>query len=212
MKILAISCSPSRGRNSDTMLDSFILGMREVSGIEVEKIYLEDVHINSYRFENSKDPEEGEKDFKKLVSKIANDISGLVIATPTYNFSVPAHLKNFIDRIRFIALDLTQRNKFGQPVGKLHNLKTYFLVSGGTPNWAEHILFFAFPAFWLRALFLYFGAKVMGAFYSGDIRTFENKKILDKCFKKGKKYAIRVLKGNSQGMLENIFFRPPTRD
>lgn len=209
MKILALSCSPSRGRNSDTMLDNFILGMREIKNIEIEKIYLEDISINSYKYENRNGPEENEVEFGKLCQKISKEISGLVIATPTYNFSVPAHLKNFIDRSRYFALDLSSRNKLGQPVGKLGHLKTYFLVSGGTPNWAEKILFFTFPAFWLRGIFLYFGAKVMGAMYSGDIETFKNKKILQKCFKNGKKYANKILHNKKQGILENIFFRPP---
>ncbi len=209
MKILAIACSPSRGRNSDTMLDHFILGMKEVSGIEVEKIYLQDIRINDYTYENRQAPEDTEPEFKKLTDRMKNEFSGLVIATPTYNFSVPAHLKNFVDRIRFFALDFTKKNELGQPMGTLGHLKTYFLVSGGTPNWAEHILFFAFPSFWLRGVFLYFNAKVMGAFYSGDTKTFKNNKILNKCFKRGKKYAQKVARKKSHGILERIFWRPP---
>jgi FMN-dependent NADH-azoreductase len=191
------------------MLDHFILGMKEIKGIEVEKVYLHDIPINLYKHENRNGPEDSEKEFKQLTDKIDKEIDGLVIATPTYNFSVPAHLKNFIDRIRFFALDLTKRNKIGQPVGKLGHLKTYFLVSGGTPNWAEHILFFTFPAFWLRGVFLYFNARVMGAFYSGDVKTFQNNKILEKCFKKGKRYAQKVVSQKNQSILENIFWRPP---
>lgn len=209
MKILAISCSPSRGRNSDTMLDYFIKGINQVSGIEVDKIYLDDIHINYYSFENRQNALPDEVDFKNLTDKITNEISGLVIATPTYNFSVPAHLKNFIDRIRFIALDLNKKNTLGQPVGMLGHLKTYFLVSGGTPNWAQHILFFTFPPFWLRGVFLYFNAKVMGAFYSGDINTFNNSKILNKCYEKGVRYGKKLVSKEDQGILENIFWRPP---
>ena len=209
MKILAISCSPSRGRNSDTMLDNFILGMKEIPDIEVEKIYLEDIPIDTYKYENSKGPGEHEQKLKELAEKIMGEASGLVISTPTYNFSVPAHLKNFIDRMRFFALDMSKKNKFGQPVGLLNNLRVYFLVSGGIPNWAEHILFFTFPSFWLRGVFLYFNAKVMGAYYSGNVKTFQNKKILKKCFKKGKSYAKKVKKHKDQGILENIFWRPP---
>ena len=209
MKIIALSCSPSRGRNSDTMLDNFILGMKEIPDIEVEKIYLDDIPIDMYTFENSKAPLPHEVEFAELARKITSDATGLVIATPTYNFSVPAHLKNFIDRIRFFALDFTQKTKLGQPQGKLEHLKTYFLVSGGTPRWAETLLFFSFPAFWLRGVFLYFNAKVMGALYSGDIKTYENKKILAKCRKQGRIYARKVKLCKNHGILENIFFRPP---
>lgn len=208
MKVIALSASPSRGRNSDTMLDHFIEGMRGVEGVEVEKIYLGDVPIDYYSFENSKGPGLHEDKFAQLVEKIKSS-KGLVIATPTYNFSVPAHLKNFIDRIRFIALDLGEKNRLGQPKGKLGYLSTYFLVSGGTPVWAEKILFFAFPPFWLRGVFLYFGAKAMGAIYTGDIRSFENHFIHAKCEKAGKKYAKDLLAGRRHGILEDIFWRPP---
>jgi multimeric flavodoxin WrbA len=207
-KIIALSCSPSRGRNSDTMLDYFIEGIQKVDGVNIEKIYLEDIPIDYYRYENGQCPQEHEDEFKKLVDKITNS-EGLIIATPTYNFSVPAHLKNFIDRIRCIALDLSKKNKIGQPVGRLHYLSTYFIVSGGTPNWAQKLLFFAFPPFWLRAVFLYFGAKVINAVYSGDTKAFENKKILNKCKKDGYKYAWKIKRGEGHGILENIFWRPP---
>ena len=77
MKILALSCSPSRGRNSDTMLDSFILGMKEVPDIEVEKIYLDDIEIDHYTHANSKGPGEHEIKFKELSQKISNGRSSL---------------------------------------------------------------------------------------------------------------------------------------
>ena len=208
MKIIALSCSPSRGRNSDTMLDYFILGMKEISDIEVEKIYLNDIPIDLYTYENSKTPLPHETKFAELARTITNDASGLVIATLTYNFSVPSYLKNFIDRIRFFALDFTKKSKLGQPVGNLGHLQTYFLVSGGTPRWAEKLFFFAFPSFWLRGVFLYFNAKVMGALYSGDIKTYENKKILTRCRRQGHLYARKVKGHKSHGILEHIFFRP----
>lgn len=210
-KIIALSCSPSKGRNSDRMLDSFILGVKSIDGIEIEKIYLSDIYIESFKFENSTGPTESERDFAELSEKIKN-ADALVIATPTYNFSVPAQLKNFIDRIRFFALDLTKRNRIGQPVGMLCNLKTYFIVSGGTPNWAQKILFFAFPPFWLRGIFLYYNAHVLGAFYSGNVRAFDNQKILNRVKMKGVKFAKQVKRGKGNRVLERIFFRPPQVD
>lgn len=209
MKVFALSCSPSRNRNSDTMLDYFIKGMREVPNIEIEKIYLQDIPIDYYSYENGRGVGEHEIKFTALLTNISQGEIGLVIATPTYNFSVPAHLKNFIDRLRFIALDFTKKNRIGQPLGKLRYMKTYFLVSGGTPKWAERLLFFAYPSFWLRGVFLYFGAKVMGAYYSGDVETFNNKKILNTCFKKGKKYAHNLIRHQDQHITEHIFWRPP---
>lgn len=207
-KVIALSCSPSKGRNSDTMLDNFIAGMREVEGVEVEKVYLNDIPFDDYRFEIKDAPQMHEQEFKKLTDKIQS-ANALVIATPTYNFGVPAHLKNFIDRIRFFALDFKTCTRIGQPAGRLSYLSTYFLVSGGTPLWAQKLLFFTFPPFWLRGVFLYFGAKVMGAFYTGDIEAYQNSKILKKCKKKGKHFAKQVSRGAHHGALEDIFFRPP---
>lgn len=207
-KIIALSCSPSRGRNSDTMLDAFIQGIHTDSHVEIEKIYLEDIIIDHYRFENSLGPQSHETEFQTLIEKIES-AHGLVIATPTYNFSVPAQLKNFIDRARCFALDMSQKNKIGQPVGKLSYLGTYFLVSGGTPRWAEHILFFTYPAFWLRGVFLYFDAQVFGAYYSGDTQTLHNPKILKQCTKRGQRFAAQIARGKKHGILEQIFWRPP---
>lgn len=208
MKIIALACSPSRGRNSDTMLDYFIDGAKTEKGIEIEKIYLSDVPIDYYTFENSKAPATHETAFAELAEKIKNT-NALVIATPTYNFSVPAQLKNLIDRLRFIELDMGRKNLLGQPVGMLAYLRTYFLVSGGTPTWAQKILFFAFPPFWLRAVFLYFNAHVLGALYTGDVKSFQDEAFHRKCFKKGKKFAKDLNAGRKNRLLENIFWRPP---
>lgn len=210
-KVIALSCSPSHGRNSDTMLDSFIEGLQTHKNIEVEKVYLDSIPIDTYTFQNCTGPQEHEVEFKKLTEKIKN-VQGLVIATPTYNFSVPSHLKNFIDRLRFFALDMNHKNALSQPVGQLEYLKTYFLVSGGTPNWAQKILFFAFPPFWLRGVFLYYASICLGAFYTGDTKSFSNKKVQLKCKKEGIKYGKKLIKNADNSVLEKLFWRPPQKD
>jgi len=193
IKIIALSCSPSRKRNSDTMLDSFISGMQDFNkNINIEKIYLEDVHIEHYKYENGSQPMNHEEEFYNLTQKIEY-ADGLIIATPTYNFSVPAHLKNFIDRLRFKALDLRNLNILNQPTGKLKNLNLFFLVSGGTPNYVKKILFFLYPDFWLKCVFLYYGSRKMKSFYSGDINTFQNRKLLKKARGRGIKYSKSFL-------------------
>lgn len=211
LKVVALACSPSHGRNSDTMLDSFIEGLRAHSSIEVEKIYLDTIEIDTYSFQNCTGPQEHEIAFRELTEKVKN-VNGLVIATPTYNFSVPAHLKNFIDRMRFFSLNMNDRNILSQPTGMLHYLKTYFLVSGGTPNWAQKILFFAFPPFWLRSIFLYYGSVCLGAYYTGDTASFKNKRIQEKCRKEGIKYGKKLIKNARNPILEQLFWRPPQKD
>ncbi len=206
-KIIALSCSPSKHRNSDTMLDAFISGI-DTNTLDIEKIYLHDIAIDLYSYINKDGPGIHEEEFKKLIEKIKH-AQGLIIATPTYNFSVPAHLKNFIDRLRFFALDFKKKNRIEQPVGLLPHLKTFFIVSGGTPTWAQKILFFAFPPFWLRGVFLYYKSMCYGAYYSGDTETFKNHKILSKCQKLGKKYGLKIAHNAHQSIIEDLFWRPP---
>lgn len=206
--VIAISCSPSKGFNSDSMLDNFLIGFKKSSDMNIEKIYLSDIPIDYYSFNNRMGPTENEVKFKELCDKIKN-AKALVIATPTYNFGVPAHLKNFIDRIRFFALDFQNKSRLNQPGGMLEHLRVYFLVSGGTPLWAQKLLFFAFPPFWLRGVFLYYGSHCLGAMYSGDVQTSKNQKILNTCQERGSRFAKRLKDGHTNDILEKIFFRPP---
>ena len=206
--VIALSCSPSKNFNSDTMLDNFIEGFKCKSKLSIEKIYLSDVPIDFYSYENRLGPKENEVEFKKLCDKLQK-AKALVIATPTYNFGVPAHLKNFIDRIRFFALDFKNKSRLNQPGGMLEHLRVYFIVSGGTPSWAQKLLFFAFPPFWLRGVFLYYGSHCLGAIYSGDINTHKNPRILNICKHRGKRFAKRLEKGHENAFLEKLFFRPP---
>lgn len=207
-QVIALSCSPSHGYNSDTMLDNFVQGFKGASNKSVEKIYLSDIPIDDYCFDNKTGPAEHETAFKELCEKIM-EAEALVIATPTYNFSVPAKLKNLIDRIRFFALDFNNKSRLGQPSGKLEHLRVYFIVSGGTPTWAQKLLFFAFPPFWLRGVFLYMGSHCLGAIYSGNVKAFQTPSVLEKCRLRGKKFARALEKKRENAILERIFFRPP---
>ncbi len=61
-KIIALACSPSKGFNSDTMLDAFLENLKENKHVEVEKVYLVDVPNAYYTFFNrvpdpAKEPE-----------------------------------------------------------------------------------------------------------------------------------------------------------
>lgn len=206
--VIALSCSPSKGFNSDSMLDKFIEGFKESSKKTIEKIYINDIPIDDYSFNNKNGPLEHETLFKELCEKVIK-ADALIIATPTYNFSIPARLKNFIDRIRFFALDFQNKSRLNQPGGKLEHLRVYFLVSGGTPLWAQKLLFFAFPPFWLRGVFLYYGSHCLGAMYSGDIKTKDNPKILEECKRRGKRFAKRLENKHENAFLERLFFRPP---
>ncbi len=190
-KVIVIYSSPEEQSNSATMADHFIKGIKQNKDIEVCKVYLKDTDFEMY-CHAKKVPLECESDFLCLTEKIQK-AQGLVIATPTYNFGVPAKLKNFVDRIGFIALDYKQKNWMGQPVPKLGYLKTFFLVSGGTPTIMQKLLFFLFPPFWLWVVFKYYGAKQGGSVFGGNL-TYQNPArkqpvLLQHCEKKGQIFA-----------------------
>jgi NAD(P)H-dependent FMN reductase len=67
------------------MLDSFMDGIKEYGLLSAEKVYLNDIKIENYSFDNRLGPKEDEVEFKELCQKIQN-AKALVIATPTYNF------------------------------------------------------------------------------------------------------------------------------
>ena len=193
-KVIVIYGSPEERSNSAVMADHFIKGMKQDKDVEVFEVYLKDLVFDMY-CHAKKAPSEYESDFCRLTKELQK-AHGLVIATPTYNFSVPAKLKNFVDRIGFIALDYKQKNWMGQPVPKLGHLKTFYLVSGGSPKIIQKLLFFLFHPFWLYVVFKYYGAKPKGAVYGGGL-TFQNpahkqKKLLSCCEERGKGYAKKL--------------------
>lgn len=196
VKVVALACSPSKGFNSDTMLDAFLEGVAKVKGVEFEKLYLNDLKIDNYSFFNRVPDAVKDPDMFMLAQKI-NVASGMIIATPCFNFGVPAALKNLMDRLSYMALDPKKPNWLDQPSGLLNHLNNFYLVSCGTP-W--HLLLFIwplFPAFWLRVVTWYFGAHTAGSIYGAGLNAQNlaknNVKLLAKCRKEGEKYAIKLL-------------------
>ncbi len=195
--IIILHGSPEVESNSSTMAHEFAQAiLKESPSTLIEHVYLRDIPFEYYSYK-AKTPLESETEFKTLTDKIQR-ADALVIATPAYNFSVPAKLKNFIDRIGFFALDYTKKTKLGQPRPQLQYLRTFFLVSGGTPCAMKKCLFFLFPDFWLWAIFQYYGAKTYGSLYGGNLSyTTPAKKDLDllkKCQECGKSFIRKVEK------------------
>ena len=196
LKILALASSTEKKQNSDTLLDAFLEGVAEQNPeIVIDKYYINDIPLEPFCHTCAKGPIDGEELFAEVVEKLQS-ANGLVIATPTYNFNVPSGLKNFIDRIGYVSLEYGKKNMFGQPPGKLGYLRTFFIVSGGTPEFIRRFIFFLYPGFWLSIAFKYYYAKLGGSFYGGEL-TFrtpakDRPKLLKKAKKKGMKYAKKL--------------------
>ncbi len=199
--ITILQGSPSHGWNSDTMLDAFLEGVDSVEGaISYTKYLTSDITCAHHAFLNRKGALDDEGEFKELLEDIQTS-KGLIISTPTYNFAVPAGLKNTIDRISSsIALDYQNINWMKQPTGKLGYLRNFYIVSGGTPRPIQILLAPFFPPLWLTLVFRYFGVKRSGSIFGGSLKganlAKDNKKILKKCRRAGVTYAKQLLKEN----------------
>ena len=62
------------------------------------------------------------------IEQLVQQSDGVVIASPLWNFSVPGHLKNLIDRMGSFCLDSESRS-----LGMLKGKPFYCILTGGTP-------------------------------------------------------------------------------
>jgi multimeric flavodoxin WrbA len=101
VKILAVSGSPRRSGNTDTLLEQFVRGAEE-TGAEVKTMYLRNYSLNScvgceqcrgrgfcVRFD----------DGMSLFYPEIEASRGLILGSPVHNYNVTAHMKAFIDRL-----------------------------------------------------------------------------------------------------------------
>jgi len=196
-KIIAIMASPNEKGNSNTLLDSFLSGIK-TDDFSVEKVILKEIDFADYSYEFSQEPDKKkEPKFRELCDKLRK-ADGIVIASPTYNFSVPAKLKNLIDRIGYFSLDYKKMNMVGQPTGLLGDKKVFVIITGGTPIWIKHFLFFLFPGFWLKVVFAYYGCFSCSTQYAGKL-TYSNPaknypRLLEKFKRLGEKFSKKLLK------------------
>lgn len=166
MKILIINAGTNEKSNSLALAEAFMKGARGLEGTEVELMRLKDMTIKHFDLEHYRPECRTDDDFCKLQDKILA-ADGIVIATPVWNFSVPAHLKNVIDRMGAFCLDEETHTK-GQLKGK-----PFFLIhTGGAPMIAWKALMYM-TTMHLPEAIKYYGGIVIG-------RTFEAKTMLGK--------------------------------
>ena len=125
--IAVIVAGTNEPSNSSTLADAFIEGMQKMPGAAVVKVLLKDMNIRHFTLEYYHSQCPPEDDFCRL-QDLLTKASGIVIASPIWNFSVPAHLKNFIDRVGAFALDETTHSK-----GQLNAKPFTLLYTGGAP-------------------------------------------------------------------------------
>ncbi len=157
MKILVISASMNDPSNSDFLADRFIEGMKQ-GGAEVDKIRLKDIQLEHFTLKFYEPNVVVEPAFADLEKKM-KEANGVVIATPIWNFSIPAQLKNLIDRMGSFGLDAEWRTK-----GQLGGKPFFLIFTGGSPAPAWPALMNMTTSH-VPVSLKYFGATVAGTHY-----------------------------------------------
>jgi multimeric flavodoxin WrbA len=123
--ILVLVAGTNDPSNSDTLADAFLAGAK-AKGMTVEKLYIRDLDLEHFTLKHY-DPKTNQgKDYQKLEAAVRK-ADGILFASPVWNFSVPAHFKNMLDRMGNFCLDETHS------VGTLGGKPAFLIFTGGTP-------------------------------------------------------------------------------
>ena len=100
IKILAISCSPRKGKTTAASLGAALQAAREVGDrIETQLIELADYTIHGNLAAGVPLPEGDKDDFAKLVPMLSDPtVGGIIIGTPVYFGTMSSLCKAFLDR------------------------------------------------------------------------------------------------------------------
>lgn len=168
MKILILVAGTNDPSNSDFLADRFAEGIGAAAEprrsrtpvAEVKKVLLKDVSIDHFQMKYYDAATDQGEDFRRVEALMKN-ADGVVIATPIWNFGVPGHLKNLIDRMGSFCLDPETRS-----LGMLNGKPFFLIYTGGSP----------YPAWTglqrrtvshLPVSIRYFGGVVIGSHYEG---------------------------------------------
>src|SRR3989339_2125284 len=124
MNILVLIAGTNDPSNSALLAQHFGTGMQKLPDVSMTVMRLNSLSLEQFSLKHYNASAEAEPDFLRLCAAVQR-ANGLVIASPIWNFSVPAHLKNAIDRIGSFALDGTKTK------GTLRNTPLFCIYTGG---------------------------------------------------------------------------------
>jgi len=157
MQVVIFVAGTNLFSNAKALAEAFQQGvMRE--GVSTNLIRLTDLSINHFSLEYYHPQCSLDDDFCR-VQNLIESADGVIIATPIWNFSVPAHLKNFIDRIGGFALDEATHSK-----GQLNGKPFYLIFTGGAPIAAWKFMLHV-TTMHLPQSIKYYGGVVLGRHY-----------------------------------------------
>jgi len=154
MRILLVTASTNDPSNAGTLAREFQGGIETQGEVETTMVHLKDLHIEQFSLKHYDPHCDSEPDFLNLQKRIQG-ADGVVIATPVWNFGVPGHLKNMMDRMGSFALDETKSK------GMLNGKPFYLIFTGGAPASAWKGLMRKTTSFVPQAI-RYFGGSILG--------------------------------------------------
>lgn len=203
VRIAVVVAGTNEPSNADYLADRFIEGIRSAGGT-ADKIRLKDLHIKHFTLERyAPHCTDADDDFSKIESLLEH-ADGIVFASPIWNFSVPAHLKNLIDRMGAFALDESGRSK-----GQLKAKPFFILYTGGAPMIAWKALLYLTTLHVTEAI-KYYDGTVIGRHFEPKCVLGRGKfglvvdsrpKTLERVRRRGKKFAEVVAVYKETGSL-----------
>ncbi len=142
--------------NSETLAEHFAEGAKNASA-EVTTLRLNDLKDEHYTLEYYNANHKG-SEASQAVQKLVESSDGVVIATPIWNFSVPAHLKNMIDCMGAYGLDHKTHS-----LGTFKGKPFFLLYTGGTPMSAWPLM--KRTTSHMPVSITYFGGSVIGTHF-----------------------------------------------
>lgn len=192
--IVVIVAGTNDPSNSDVLADHFVTGMKQAGNVRIEKLRIKDLNLSHFTLERYEEECELEPDYVR-VKTLLKEAKGTVFASPIWNFSVPAHFKNLIDRMGAFALDHETHSK-GQFAGRPFVL----LYTGGAPMIAWKALMYLTTLHVTEAIKYYGGTVVYRHFEPKSVQgrgkfglvVDKRPESLALMEKKGKQYAELV--------------------
>ncbi len=212
MRVLLLVAGTNNPSNAGVLAEAFCRGMQQEGDVTCELLRVEELELEHFTLAHY-DPRTKQGLGYDRLKKEMDDADGVVIATPIWNFSIPAHLKNLIDRMGTFALDAETRSK-----GLLKNKPFYFLFTGGAPVPAWKGLM-RLTTLHLPESIRYFGGTPMGKHYEGKamlgrgrfgVVLDQRPQALKKTEKKGRgfvKHVRRYAKDGSIPLWNRLFLR-----
>lgn len=140
--------------NSQYLAETFREGAK-MAGVESTILRLKNMRVDHFDLACYEKDNTTSDDFQTIRTCIESS-SGVVIASPIWNFSVPAHLKNLIDRMGSFGLDRETHSK-----GTLNAKPFFLLYTGGAPMIAWKALMYLTTLHITEAI-RYYGGTVVG--------------------------------------------------